>query len=37
MDKQLIESTKAPKAVGGYAQAVTLEGAKRLVFVSGQM
>ena len=27
----------APQAVGGYAQAVSVEGAKRLVFVSGQI
>jgi 2-iminobutanoate/2-iminopropanoate deaminase len=37
MHKEFLESVKAPKAVGGYAQAVTLDGAKRLVFVSGQI
>jgi enamine deaminase RidA (YjgF/YER057c/UK114 family) len=37
MEKQFIESSKAPKAIGGYAQAVTLEGPKKLVVVSGQI
>jgi enamine deaminase RidA (YjgF/YER057c/UK114 family) len=37
MNQQFIESADAPRAVGGYAQAVALEGAKKLVFVSGQI
>jgi enamine deaminase RidA (YjgF/YER057c/UK114 family) len=37
MNKQFIESADAPKAVGGYAQGVTLEGAKKLAFISGQI
>ena len=37
MHTEFLESAKAPKAVGGYAQAVALEGANRLVFVSGQI
>jgi 2-iminobutanoate/2-iminopropanoate deaminase len=37
MNKQFLESPKAPMAVGVYAQAVTLEGARKLAFVSGQI
>jgi 2-iminobutanoate/2-iminopropanoate deaminase len=37
MKRESIESAKAPPAVGGYAQAVTLEGAKRIIFISGQI
>jgi 2-iminobutanoate/2-iminopropanoate deaminase len=32
-----IDAPDAPKAAGGYAQAVEVEGAKRLLFISGQI
>jgi len=32
-----INSSNAPAAVGGYAQAFRAEGAKRLLFISGQI
>jgi 2-iminobutanoate/2-iminopropanoate deaminase len=32
-----IESSDAPKAMGGYAQAVEVTGARTLLFVSGQI
>jgi 2-iminobutanoate/2-iminopropanoate deaminase len=32
-----INAHDAPKAVGGYVQAVSVEGPRRLVFVSGQI
>lgn len=32
-----IESDSAPRAIGGYAQGLLVEGADRLLFVSGQI
>jgi enamine deaminase RidA (YjgF/YER057c/UK114 family) len=32
-----INAADAPAAVGGYAQAMAVDGAKRLLFVSGQI
>ena len=32
-----IDASDAPQATGGYAQAVEVEGAQRLLFVSGQI
>jgi 2-iminobutanoate/2-iminopropanoate deaminase len=32
-----IETKNAPKAIGPYSQAVSLKGAKEIVFVSGQI
>jgi len=37
MDITLINSPDAPVAAGGYSQAVQVEGAKRLLFISGQI
>jgi 2-iminobutanoate/2-iminopropanoate deaminase len=33
----VVSSTFAPAAAGGYSQAVQVEGARRLLFVSGQI
>ena len=35
--KQIIATKSAPAAIGPYSQAVACEGAKRLVFLSGQI
>lgn len=32
-----INSESAPRAVGGYSQAILIEGAQRLLFISGQI
>jgi enamine deaminase RidA (YjgF/YER057c/UK114 family) len=37
MDRRAINSADAPQAAGGYAQAVEVTGAQRLLFVSGQI
>lgn len=35
--RRAINATDAPQPVGGYAQAVELTGAQRLLFISGQV
>lgn len=35
--KRRIDSSAAPSAQGGYAQAIEVTGAKRMLFVSGQI
>ena len=37
MQVRAVNSTEAPAAQGGYAQALEVAGAKRLLFVSGQI
>src|SRR5688572_9777774 len=37
MKRREINATDAPQPVGGYAQAMELTGASRIVFVSGQI
>lgn len=39
MSKMLkkIETTKAPKAIGAYSQAIEIEVSQKLIFVSGQL
>ena len=37
MQTRTLESPDAPKAMGGYAQAVEVTGAQRLLFISGQI
>ncbi|PID64079.1 MAG: enamine deaminase RidA [Gammaproteobacteria bacterium] len=37
MNKRSINSHKAPKASGGYAQAIEITGAQRILLVSGQI
>ena len=37
MQRNVINSAEAPAAAGGYSQAVEVVGAKRLLFVSGQI
>jgi len=37
MPRQTVSSPDAPKAIGPYSQAVAVEGASRLVFLSGQI
>jgi 2-iminobutanoate/2-iminopropanoate deaminase len=37
MQMHFVNASDAPEAVGGYAQAVSVEGARRMVFVSGQI
>ncbi len=37
MQRQVIESPDAPEPMGGYAQAVLVESARRTLFVSGQV
>jgi len=37
MKRRDINATDAPQPVGGYAQAVEIAGASRIVFVSGQI
>lgn len=37
MRRQAINATDAPQAVGGYAQAVEVTAAQRLLFISGQI
>lgn len=34
---QKIETTKAPKAIGPYSQAISIPANERLIFVSGQL
>ncbi|MDD4050382.1 MAG: Rid family detoxifying hydrolase [candidate division Zixibacteria bacterium] len=36
MQKEIVSSDRAPKAIGAYSQAVMVEGA-RLVYISGQL
>lgn len=35
--KQIIATKSAPAAIGPYSQAIAFEGAKRMVFLSGQI
>jgi len=37
MNTSFVNSTDAPQAVGGYAQAVAVDGARKLLFISGQI
>jgi enamine deaminase RidA (YjgF/YER057c/UK114 family) len=37
MDKRAIDAEDAPKPLGGYAQAVEVSAATRLLFISGQI
>ena len=37
MRMRTIESSEAPAAVGGYAQAVEVSGASRVLYISGQI
>jgi len=37
MNLQRINATSAPQPVGGYSQAVHVQGAQRLLFISGQV
>ena len=37
MQRHAIDATDAPAPAGGYAQAVLVEGARRTLFVSGQI
>ena len=37
MRTSFVNSTDAPQAVGGYAQAVAVDGARKLLFISGQI
>lgn len=37
MQKRFLEASEAPAAAGGYAQAVEVRGASRVVYVSGQV
>lgn len=37
MQRRAIDAEDAPKPVGGYAQAVEVSSAKRMLFVSGQI
>lgn len=37
MQRRALSASDAPAAVGGYAQAVEVTGAERLLFVSGQI
>ena len=37
MDRRTIDAEDAPKPLGGYAQAVEISAATRLVFISGQI
>jgi enamine deaminase RidA (YjgF/YER057c/UK114 family) len=37
IERRIIEAMDAPPAAGGYAQAVEVAGASRLLFVSGQI
>jgi enamine deaminase RidA (YjgF/YER057c/UK114 family) len=37
MRQRAIDASDAPKPVGGYAQALEVSGAKRILFISGQI
>lgn len=37
MKTRAINAESAPRAVGGYSQAILIEGAQRLLFISGQI
>jgi 2-iminobutanoate/2-iminopropanoate deaminase len=37
MKRSIVNATGAPQPAGGYAQAIAVEGAQRLLFISGQI
>ncbi|MBX2813385.1 MAG: Rid family detoxifying hydrolase [Myxococcales bacterium] len=37
MERKVVQTSKAPAAVGAYSQAVHIRGAEELLFVSGQI